>query len=203
MLSFLVMFGILVIVPYYLERGYGIGPARAGIELMAMPLALGVVAPLAGRVADRVGVGVPTVVGMALVALGLVGMGVLHPATPGFLGLLAEIGAGLGLFMSPNNAGIMAAVPAAQSGLASGVLNMSRGIGTALGLAATGALFGHFGGDGPVASTVRHAFSVTTLVLAAVAALAGLIAWSGAGVDRGTVQAPAGSKGADGATGDQ
>ena len=180
-LSFLVMFGILVIVPYHLERGYGIGPARAGIELMVMPLALGLAAPLAGRVADRVGVRLPAVAGMALVVLGLTGMGVLHPATAGFLGLLAETGAGLGLFMSPNNAGIMGAVPAAQSGLASGVLNMSRGIGTALGLAVTGAVFGHFGGDGLVASVVRHAFSATALVLAVVAALAGLITWCGAG----------------------
>jgi MFS family permease len=51
--SYLVMFGILLLIPFYLERGLGLGVARAGLELMAMPLAFGIVAPLAGRLADQ------------------------------------------------------------------------------------------------------------------------------------------------------
>ena len=47
--SYLVMFGVLLLVPFYLERGLGFGTARSGLELMAMPLAFGIVAPLAGR----------------------------------------------------------------------------------------------------------------------------------------------------------
>ena len=64
--SYLVMFGVLLLVPFYLERGLGLGTARSGLELMAMPLAFGVVAPLAGRLADRVGARPLTVSGMAL-----------------------------------------------------------------------------------------------------------------------------------------
>ena len=179
MLSFLVLFGVLVIVPFLLERGYGLGSARAGIELMAMPLALGIVAPVAGHLADRVGVGPPGVAGMVLVVLGLVGLAAWDPTTPGFVALLALIGAGLGLFVSPNNAGIMAAIPAQQSGLASGVLNMTRGIGTALGLAVSGAVFGSLAGNLADAAQLRHAFSVTALVLAAAAGLAGAVALYG------------------------
>ena len=52
-LSYLVMFGVLLLVPFYLERGLGLGTARSGLELMAMPLAFGVVARFAGRFADR------------------------------------------------------------------------------------------------------------------------------------------------------
>ena len=48
LLSYLVMFGVLLVVPFYLERGLGMGVARAGLELMMMPLALGVVGPLRG-----------------------------------------------------------------------------------------------------------------------------------------------------------
>ena len=55
MLSYLVMFGVLFLVPFYLERGLRIGSGRAGLELMVMPLALGVAAPVAGRLADRLG----------------------------------------------------------------------------------------------------------------------------------------------------
>ena len=53
--SYLVMFGVLLLIPFYLERGLGLGAARSGLELMAMPLAFGIVAPLAGRLADHVG----------------------------------------------------------------------------------------------------------------------------------------------------
>ena len=145
LLAFLVLFGVLVVVPFYLERALGLGPVRTGLELMVMPLALGLVAPWSGRLADVVGVS-PAVTGLGMAGSGL--LAALQPATAGFLALLALVGAGLGLFISPNNAGIMAAVPARQSGLASGLLNMSRGLGTALGLAVTTAVFSALGGDG-------------------------------------------------------
>ena len=73
--SYLVMFGVLLLVPFFLERGQGLGTARSGLELMAMPLAFGIVAPLAGRLADRVGARPLTVSGMAIVAVGLAVMG--------------------------------------------------------------------------------------------------------------------------------
>jgi hypothetical protein len=92
--------------------------------------------------------------------------------------LLAVIGVGMGLFTSPNNASIMGAAPEKQAGMASGVLNMSRGMGTALGLAVTGSVFVVAGGDhmgAAGASGAQHAFTVTAYVLAAVAAAAGVI----------------------------
>jgi EmrB/QacA subfamily drug resistance transporter len=176
--SYLVMFGVLLLVPFYFERGLGLGTARSGLELMAMPLAFGVVAPFAGRLADRVGARPLTVTGMGLVACGLVLLGAFRPSTGGFLVLLALIGVGLGLFTSPNNASIMGAAPGQQAGVASGVLNMTRGMGTALGLALTGTVFvvaggemvGSGGGGG-----AAHAFSVTCFVLASVAAAAAVV----------------------------
>jgi EmrB/QacA subfamily drug resistance transporter len=92
--SYLVLFGVLLLVPFYLARGLGFGAARAGLELMALPVALGLVAPLAGRVSDRIGARRLTVCGMALVALGLVAVGLLRPGTPGLVLLLGLIGAG-------------------------------------------------------------------------------------------------------------
>ncbi|MGO9856816.1 MAG: DHA2 family efflux MFS transporter permease subunit [Acidimicrobiales bacterium] len=173
--SYLVMFGVLLLVPFYLERGLGLGTARSGLELMAMPLAFGIVAPFAGRLADRVGARPLTVGGMALVALGLAVMGALRPPTVGFLLLLALVGVGMGLFTSPNNASIMGAAPGQHAGMASGVLNMTRGMGTALGLALTGTVFVLAGGDTGGSAGAEHAFSVTTYVLAAIAAAAGLV----------------------------
>jgi EmrB/QacA subfamily drug resistance transporter len=173
--SYLVMFGVLLLIPFFLERGQGLSAARAGLELMAMPLAFGVAAPLAGRLADRVGARPLTTSGMALVALGLVLAGATHPSTPWLLGLLALIGVGLGLFTSPNNASIMGAAPDQQAGMASGVLNMSRGLGTALGLAVTGTVFVVAGGDSGGTGGAQHAFTVAAYVLGAVAVAAGLV----------------------------
>jgi MFS family permease len=171
------MFGVLLLIPFYLERARGLGVARSGLELMAMPLAFGVVAPLAGRLADRVGARWLTAGGMALVAAALTALALVRPPTPGFLVLLALVGLGLGLFTSPNNASVMGAVPAQQAGLASGVLNMTRGMGTALGLAVTGLVFTLTGGtDVGRPGLATHAFSITALVLAAIALGAGGIA---------------------------
>ncbi len=172
--AYLVMFGVLLLIPFYLERGLGLGAARSGLELMAMPLAFGIVAPLAGRFADRVGSRPLTVSGMALVALSLALMGAFRPSTVWLL-LLAVVGVGMGLFTSPNNASIMGASPGQQAGMASGVLNMSRGLGTALGLAVTGSIFVVAGGDSGGTSGAAHAFTVTAYVLAAIAGAAGVI----------------------------
>jgi predicted MFS family arabinose efflux permease len=176
LLCYLVMFGVLFLVPFYLERGLGFSASRAGIELMVMPLALGVAAPIAGRVADRLGERSLTVAGMTIASVGLLAMGVLQPSTPLFLVLLASVGAGLGLFIPPNNAAIMGSVPEEQSGVASGVLNMTRGMGTALGLALTGLVFEASDGQSLVTAAVEHAFLVTAVFLAAAALVAGLIA---------------------------
>ena len=153
MLSYLVMFGVLFLVPFYFERGLQFGSGRAGLELMAMPLALGITAPLAGRLADRLGARPLTVGGMATVAGGLALLGALRPSTPDSSLLLAVVGIGLGLFTPPNNAAIMGSVPQGQSGLASGVLNMTRGMGTALGLALTGLVFDVAGGRSSASSS--------------------------------------------------
>ena len=101
---------------------------------------------MAGRLAERLGAGPLTMAGMATVAGALAVLGALRPTTPVFLTLLGVVGIGLGLFTPPNNAAIMGSVPQAQSGLASGVLNMTRGMGTALGLAMAGLVFDVAGG---------------------------------------------------------
>jgi EmrB/QacA subfamily drug resistance transporter len=189
LLSYLVMFGVLFVVPFYLERGVGLGSGRAGIELMVMPAALGVAAPLAGRLADRIGARPLTVGGMAFVAGGLAALAALRPGTWLFLVLLAVVGGGMGAFTPPNNATIMGSVPTSQTGVASGVLNMTRGMGTSLGLAVTGLIFDAAGGSSASTGAVARAFSITCLALAGAAVVAGLVAGASEG---GPITVPVG-----------
>ena len=176
LLSYLVLFGVLFAVPFFLERSRGLAPARAGLELMVMPVAIGIVAPFAGKLADRLGARPLTVGGMVIAAVSLAALGVDATSDVTVTAALAGIGLGLGLFTPPNNAAIMGCVPRQQAGVASGILNMTRGLGTALGLAVTSLVFGLAGGGSSLPADTRHAFTVSAYFLAGVAAVAGLLA---------------------------
>lgn len=142
LLSYLVLFGTLFVVPFYLERALHESPGRSGLMLGVMPIALGVTAPIAGRLAERLGARPLTVAGMAISAGMMGALLVAHGSLLVIMIELALLGVGLGMFTPPNNAAIMGSVPKEQSGVASGVLNMTRGMGTAMGLAFTSLIFG-------------------------------------------------------------
>ena len=142
LLSYLALFGALFVFPFYLQFAGHMNPGAAGLRLLTLPLALGLTAPISGIVADRWGARRLTVGGMVLTALVLLAIA-LHPTTGGLLLVeLVGIGIGLGAFTPPNNAAIMGAVRRNQAGMASGILNMTRGMGTAMGVALTGLVFG-------------------------------------------------------------
>ncbi len=178
LLSYLVLFGALFIVPFYLERALHISPGQTGAELTVMPIALGLTAPFAGRLADKLGARPLTVGGMLISAISLFMIGTTHLGLIAFLVELAVLGVGLGLFTPPNNAAIMGSAPKEQSGVASGVLNMTRGMGTAMGLAVTGLVFGIVAGDQPhiPPSLVTQGFTASTIFLGIVALVAMLLA---------------------------
>jgi MFS family permease len=104
-----------------------------------------VIAPIAGRLTDRIGARLPIAVGLTLVSVSLflqsritidTGYGSLLPT-------FALMGLGIGLTMSPMSTAAMNAVHEAKAGVASGILSMSRMVGGTFGVAAVGALFQH------------------------------------------------------------
>ncbi|HUA46219.1 MAG TPA: MFS transporter [Solirubrobacteraceae bacterium] len=139
LVSYLALFGILFAVPYYLSAAHD-SDAWIGLQLAVLPVAIGVTAPIAGRLIDRVGERTLTAGGLLLAAAGILEIAAQH-GTAGLLAGLALAGVGLGAFTPANNAAIMSASPPGHTGVVSGVLNMTRGLGTALGVALTGALF--------------------------------------------------------------
>lgn len=169
LLSYLVLFGALFVTPFFLESDRGLSPGATGALLTTLPIAIGLVAPLAGRAADAFGARPLTVAGMLVSAAGLVGLALAHGSTPLVAGELALLGVGLGMFTPPNNAAIMGAAPATHSGMASGVLNMTRGLGTSFGLSLTGLVFGIYAGAHASPDLVAEGFTAAALFLAATA----------------------------------
>jgi EmrB/QacA subfamily drug resistance transporter len=170
--SYLVIFGVLVVTPFFLEQGLRVGPGRAGLELTVMPLFLALAALFAGRLSDRSGGRALTVTGMVVVTTTLAVLATSKPGQAMLLVGLALVGTGLGLFTPANNAAIMASAPKDRAGVAAGVLNMARGLGTALGLALAGLVYG-------LAPTPRDGFQVEMVLLAAVSAAALMLAAAG------------------------
>jgi EmrB/QacA subfamily drug resistance transporter len=186
LLSYAVLFGCLFLIPFYLERSLGQSAAQTGLLLTPVPIALGVMAPIAGTLTDRIGPGPLTVAGMAIAALALAAFALVPNISLTLtLGLLAVLGIGLGLFTPPNNSAVMGSAPANRLGVAGGILNMTRSLGTSIGVAATGAvlavrLSARLGVrvestlDAPIAALVP-AFHETLLFLAGLAMLAAVV----------------------------
>jgi MFS family permease len=155
------------------------GAALIGLQLAALPVAIAIAAPIAGRLVARIGERPLTAGGLMLTAAGLLEIALRH-GTTGLLGGLALAGLGLGAFTPANNATIMSASPPGHTGVLSGVLNMTRGTGTAIGVALTGAIYTAAAGTtaASLAHTgnveAAHGMTVTFAVLGLVALATGL-----------------------------
>lgn len=169
MLSYAVLFGTLVGVPFYLENSLHVGAGQTGLELSSLPVALALAAPLGGAIRDRVGPRFPTGLGMLLTAAGMALLAVSATRADLTVVALAVAGVGMGLFVAANNAATMFAAPQERAGSAGGLLNMARGLGTALGVALTSLVF-----------ATGHGLTAVALLLLVVALLTGLISvtWS-------------------------
>ncbi|MCL4306911.1 MAG: MFS transporter [Candidatus Thermoplasmatota archaeon] len=110
---------------------FSITPLWAGIYMLPMTVSMGLFGILAGRISDRYGQRMLTVIGLLISALSLLGLTLL-PYNFSYMrmGMLITIfGAGYGLFNSPNISAVMNSVPASDRGSASGMLNNMRNTG--------------------------------------------------------------------------
>ena len=160
-------------VPFYFERALNQSPGRSGLMLGVMPIALGITAPVSGRLGEHLGARKLTIAGMAISAAMMGALIVAHSSLVPIVVELGILGLGLGLFTPPNNAAIMGSAPKEQSGEASGVLNMTRGMGTAMGLAFTSLVFGLVVGSGHASrALVTHGFEASAAFLGVMALVA-------------------------------
>ena len=137
------MLGSFFFMALYMQDILGYGALEAGIRFLPTTMVIAVVAPLAGRLADRVGPVWPMSVGLAVLSTSMFMFSLIDVSTT-YSGLLVPfilMGVGIALVMSPMSTAAMNAVSVQKAGVASGVLQMSRMIGGTVGVAATGAIF--------------------------------------------------------------
>jgi len=161
LVSYLVLFGTLFVVAYYLSSK-GTSAAMLGLRLAVLPVAIGIAAPIAGRFLNRLGGRPLTAGGLLMTAAGLL-EACARQGTGSLLIGLALAGLGLGAFTPANNAMIMSASPRGHAGVVSGILNMTRGLGTAVGVALASATYiGASGATRPSASSAAADSGLTT-----------------------------------------
>jgi EmrB/QacA subfamily drug resistance transporter len=148
LVAFIVTFSMLAMfffLALYMQNILGYSAVEAGVRFLPATLMIVLIAPVAGRLSDRIGPRPLMVSGLALTAIALflltridvgTGYGLLLPA-------FIVMGAGVALVMSPMSTAAMNAVPPEKSGVGSGILSMSRMVGATFGVAAIGALFQH------------------------------------------------------------
>jgi MFS family permease len=117
---------VLFLLVFYLQGARGYDPVTAGLMLAPLALGLLVLSPISGALADRIGSRFLATLGMVVTAVGLAGLTTIQVDTPYWQLALWQlvIGAGSGLFISPNTSAVMGVVPPAQRGMGSGIRMM-------------------------------------------------------------------------------
>jgi DHA2 family multidrug resistance protein-like MFS transporter len=132
-----------VALPFYFESTLHRTQVQTGLLMTPWPVALGLMAPIAGRLSDRVPAGILGGVGLLMLSTGLALLAALAPAATVFdiSWRMALCGLGFGLFQSPNNRTILSSAPRARSGAAGGMQATARLVGMTSGAAAAALVF--------------------------------------------------------------
>lgn len=138
------MFGVLFLLPLYLQNLRGISPVMAGLVLMPQALVMLVVTQFVSRAYGRVGPKRLIAVGFALLSavgatMQLLG---LHTSLWFVVGVLALQGVAMGLLMTPLQTATFAQTTSAEMGQATSMFNVSRQVATALGTAVVASALG-------------------------------------------------------------
>lgn len=115
----------------YLQYLKGFDVRTAGLIMISQPVAMMLLSPVAGRLSDKKNPGVIASAGMGLISLGLILLCFLNENTHivYLITLFVMLGAGFGLFSSPNSNAIMSSVEKKYLGVASGILGTMRMVG--------------------------------------------------------------------------
>jgi EmrB/QacA subfamily drug resistance transporter len=176
-LFYAAMYGVLFLLPQFLQITLGFDPFGAGLRLLPWTATLFVTAPIAGAVVNKFGERPLVVTGLLMQAIGLGWIAMI--ASPGlsYSTLAAPLivaGVGVSMAMPAAQNAILSSVAVAEMGKASGIFNMGRFLGGMFGIAALVAIFS---ANGAVNSPAQFSSGFAeAMLLAAVFSLAGAVA---------------------------
>jgi EmrB/QacA subfamily drug resistance transporter len=188
LLSFLALFAVSFMMPFYFEQLRGFSTILAGVLLTPVPVTLAIIAPFSGSWADRIGSRWLAAGGLTIACIGLVLISQLneHSSIFDIVWRMVFTSVGQALFQAPNNSALLGAAPRNLQGSASGFLATARTMGQSLSVAIAGAVFTGLGGaaagnmivtysNSAQLSMLQHtfdsAFQATFIVCAAIAAI--------------------------------
>ena len=134
LINYSATFAVAFLLSLYLQYIKGLAPQGAGVVLIAQPIVMAVLSPLAGKLSDKIEPRVIASLGMVLTTLGLIILALVnHHTTLLFIVIsLMVLGFGFALFSSPNMNAIMGSVSKKHYGIASGSVGTMRLLGQML-----------------------------------------------------------------------
>jgi EmrB/QacA subfamily drug resistance transporter len=172
LLFYAAMYGVLFLLPQYLQGALGFGPLGAGLRLLPWTSTLFLTAPIAGAMVQKLGERRLVVAGLVMQAAGLgwIAMEVTAGASyPAMIVPLVVAGVGVSMAMPAAQNAVLGAVALTEMGKASGIFNMGRFLGGLFGIALLVAVFSangatdsgaHFGSGFAAAMSVAAALSL-------------------------------------------
>ena len=123
---------------------WGYSQIEAALAITPIAVLGVVVSPLVGRRADSIPPRLMAAPALLLMSAGLLWLGLAFTAEPDYLAILGPlivVGLGMGAVFPATNVGAMGSISGQELGLGSGIVNMSRQVGFALGVAILVAVF--------------------------------------------------------------
>lgn len=171
--AYLATFAIVTIINYYLQYIRGMDSSQAGMILLITPVFQVVMAPIAGRISDKINPQILSAVGIAFGGLGIFMISMVDVTTPlPFLMVaMALQGFGFGLFSSPNTNAIMGSVPPKETPIASASVATMRVIGQTLSMGLFTLIFAFIMGNVPIIPANYHLLLLSCQVAAGICAV--------------------------------
>jgi EmrB/QacA subfamily drug resistance transporter len=173
------MYGVLFLLPQFLQTALGYGPLGTGLRLLPWTATLFVTAPIAGAVVGKIGERPLVAIGLLMQAIGLGWIAMIMTPGVAYASMIAPLvvaGVGVSMAMPAVQNVVLGSVAVVEMGKASGVFNMGRFLGGMFGIAALVAVFSANGAASSPA-TFSAGFAAAMMVAAALSllgALAGL-----------------------------
>lgn len=181
LISFIAMFSVVLLMPFFLEKELGYSPQQVGIVFVAVPIVMSVASPFSGWLSDRTNSYLLSSAGVGLASISILLLGSLSPSSDyaDVVLRLSLLGLGMGLFQAPNNSIIMGSLPKEHLGIAAGMLGTMRNMGMVIGVAVSGAVFSsryvYYGGMERSFLPAFHDTYVAAAIICGIAVLTSLV----------------------------